>query len=142
MDSGCGSILVVSFGNSVVYHNLRWISFHLLGAYEETSNRYFTWLFNVDFMEYLWAFLENFTGFSRPYYISDEVDAQDQPATIHPPVTGYRIIVTLVVAIVGMTKSVLLYGQQPTEATAVECVFGVGIVTGRVDPQFCKLCLC
>ena len=130
MDSGSGSILIVSFGNYVAYHNLRWISFHLLSAYEETTNRYFTWLFNVDCMEYLWAFLGNFTGFSRPHYISDEIGARDQPAAIHPPVTGYRIIVTLVVAIVGMTKSALLYGQQPTEATTLECVFGVGIVTG------------
>jgi len=81
-------------------------------------------------MEYLWAFLKNLTGFSRPQYISHEIDARDEAAGIHPPVTGYRIIVTLVVAIVGMTKSALLYGQQPTEATTVECVFGVGIVTG------------
>lgn len=47
-----------------------------------------------------------------------------------PPVTGYRIIVALVVASVGMTESALLYGQEPMEATTVECVFGVGIVTG------------
>jgi len=81
-------------------------------------------------MEYLWAFLENFTGFSRPHYISDEIDAPSQAAGIHPRLTGYRIIVTVVVAIVGMTKSALLYGRRPTEATAVECVFGVGMVTG------------
>jgi len=130
VDSGSGSILVVSFGNSVAYHNLRWVSFYLLGVYyEETSNRYFTRLFNFDCMECLWAFLKNLTGFSRPRYISDEIDARDQPAGIHPPLTGYRILVTVVVAIVGMTKSGLLYGQQATEATAVECVFGVGIVT-------------
>jgi hypothetical protein len=81
-------------------------------------------------MEYLWAFLENLTGFHRPYYISDEIDARQQAAGIHPPLTGYRIIVTLVVAAVGMTKSALFYGQEPTEATTVDCVFGVGIVTG------------
>jgi len=130
MGSGSGSILVVSVGYFVAYHNLRWVSFHLLGVYEETSNRYFTWLFNFDCMEYLWAFLENLIGLNRPHYISDEIDARDQAAGIHPPVTGYRIIVTVVVAIIGITKSALLYGQQPTEATSVECVFGVGIVTG------------
>ena len=81
-------------------------------------------------MEYLWAFLKNLTSFSRPRYIFDEIDARDQAVGIHPPVTGYRIIVTLVVEIVGMTKSALLYGQQPMEATIVECVFGVGIVAG------------
>ena len=81
-------------------------------------------------MEYLWRFLENFTGFSCPRYICNEINAPSQAAGIHPPLTGYRIIVTLVVAIIGMTKSALLYGQRPTEATTVECVFGVGIVTG------------
>jgi hypothetical protein len=130
MDSGSGSILVVSVGNSVPYHNLRWVSFHLLGVYEEAGNRYLTWLFYKDCMEYLWVFLENFTGFTRPYYISDEIEAGHQAADIHPLLTGYRIIVTLVVASVGMTKSALLYGQQPTDVTTVDCIFGVGIVTG------------
>jgi len=81
-------------------------------------------------MDYLWAFLESHTSFERPYYISDEIDVRHQATGIHPLVTGYRIIVTAVVASVGMTKSALLYGQEPMEATAVECVFGVGIVTG------------
>ena len=45
VDSGSGSVLVVSIGNYMAYHNLRGVSFHLLGAYEETSNQYFTWLF-------------------------------------------------------------------------------------------------
>ena len=131
MDTGSGSILVVSFGNFMAYHNLLWviISFHLLGTYEETSNRYLTWLFDVDYMEYFWAFIEKLTGFKRPYYISDKIDARHQATGIHLPVTGYRIIVTIVVTSVGMTKSALLYGQQPIEATTVECVFGVGIVT-------------
>ncbi|KIM40719.1 hypothetical protein M413DRAFT_166675 [Hebeloma cylindrosporum] len=104
--------------------------FHLLGVYEETSNRYFTWLFNDDSMDYLWALLEKYPGFYRPFYISDEIDPRLQAVGIHPPLTGYRIIITLVVAIVGLTKSALLYGQKPKEATTVECVFGVGIVTG------------
>ena len=129
VDSGSGSVPIVSFGDSVAYNNLCWVSFHLLGAYEETNNRYFTWLFNFDYMEYLWVFLEKFTGFHCPYYISDEIDILHQAGGIHPPLTGYRIIVTLVVAIIGMTKSALFYGQRPTEATTVECVFGVGIVT-------------
>ena len=81
-------------------------------------------------MEYLWTFLENLTSFKRPYYISDEIDTRYQTIGIDPLVTGYRIIVTAAVASVGMTKSALLYGQEPMEATTVECVFGVGIVTG------------
>ena len=63
MDSGSGCIFIVSFGDSVAYINLRWVSFYLLGAYKETNNRYFTWLFNFDCMEFLWVFLGNFTGF-------------------------------------------------------------------------------
>ncbi|KIM40716.1 hypothetical protein M413DRAFT_166659 [Hebeloma cylindrosporum] len=102
--------------------------FHLLGAYEETNNPYFSWLFNFDCMEYLWACLRQLVGFNRPYYISDEIDTRHRVGT-PPLLTGYRIIVTLVVAIIGMSKSALLYGHKPTEATAIECVFGVGVVT-------------
>ena len=104
-------------------------SFHFLGAYEEAGNRYFTWLFNFDCMEYLWTFIESLTSFKPPYYISDEIDARYQTIGIDPLVTGYRVIVTFLVASIGMTKSALLYGQEPTEATTVECIFGVGIVT-------------
>ncbi|KIM40704.1 hypothetical protein M413DRAFT_166535 [Hebeloma cylindrosporum] len=114
---------------------LEWISgvvvfifCHILGAYEETTNPYFAWLFNFDCMECLWDFQEKLVGF-RPTYISHEIDPRLQAVATHPAVTGYRIIVTVLVASLGMTKSVLLYGQEPTEATTVECVFGVGIVT-------------
>jgi len=81
-------------------------------------------------MEYLWVFLEKLPCFRRPYYISDEIDARHQTMGIHPLVTGYRILVTVLVASFGLTKSALLYGQEPMEATIVECVFGVGIATG------------
>ncbi|KIM40723.1 hypothetical protein M413DRAFT_166742 [Hebeloma cylindrosporum] len=105
--------------------------FHILSAYEETSNKHLIWLFNYDYMEYLWVFLEKSTGFHRPYYISDEIDTRDQAEVgIHPHVTGYRIIVTLVVASGGFTKSALLYGQKDTEATTLECLFGVAIAAG------------
>jgi len=116
-------------------NNLRWDSFHILGEYEGTSSRFSARLFHVDRMEYLWRFLESLTSFKRPYYISDEIDIRHQTKGIHPFVTGYRIIVTVLVASFGMTKSGLLYGQEPMEATTVECVFGVGIVTGRVKLQ-------
>ena len=126
VDSGSGSILIVSL--AILWLTL--VSFYLLDTHEETSNQIFAWLFNFDCMEYLWVFLENLTGFSRPHYISDEIDARRQASGIHPSLTGYRILVTVVVASVGMTKSALLYGQKPTEATTVECVFGVGIAAG------------
>ena len=111
-------------------NDLRWDSFHLLGVYENANNRHLTWLFNVDYMEYLWAFLGSLTSFQHPYYISDEIDARHQTTEIYPLVTGYRVIVTVLVASFGMIKSALLYGQEPMEATALECVFGVGIATG------------
>ena len=81
-------------------------------------------------MEYFWISLESLSNFKRPYYISDEIDARHQTMGIDPLVTGYRIIVTVLVASFGMTKSALLYGQEPVGATTVECVFGVGMVTG------------
>jgi len=80
-------------------------------------------------VDYLWG-LGILTSFKRPCYVSDEIHVPHQGTGTHPLVTGYRIIVTVVVASVGTTKSALLYGQEPMEATTIECVFGVGIVTG------------
>ena len=51
--------------------------------------------------------------------------------------TGYRLLVTSTVFIVGMTKSVLVYGNLQSEATIVECVFGVFVVTGCVAFTIC-----
>ena len=91
VDSGSGSILIVSVGNSAAYRNLRWVSFHILDTYEETGNPYFAWRFNFDCMEHLWAFLENLSGFHRLYYISDEIDVRHRSAGIRPPLTGYHL---------------------------------------------------
>lgn len=91
-----------------------------------------SWFFKVDYLDYLWDFLHTFAYIHRPYYTNEEDNSPHILPSGRPPLTGYRLLVTSTVFIVGMTKSALVYGNRQTEATTVECVFGVFIVTGCV----------
>ena len=89
-----------------------------------------SWFFKVDYLDYLWDFLYTFARIHRPIYRNDEDREGCILTSSHPPMTGYRLLVTSTVFIFGMTKSGLVYGNRNTEATTVECIFGVFIVTG------------
>lgn len=96
-----------------------------------------SWFFKVDFLDYLWDFLYTLAHIHRPHYTTDENNSRHILPSGHPPMTGFRLLVTSTVFIVGMTKSVLVYGNLQSEATTVECVFGVFVVTGCVACTMC-----
>ncbi|KAF9478428.1 hypothetical protein BDN70DRAFT_921893 [Pholiota conissans] len=107
---------------------------HLLGTYENPKTRRLRWLFSVDYMEYLWKVLETFTSFKRPLYRSDEHDVWPVPWSVNPsrhrpPITAYRVLVTLIVSTFGVVKWALLIVGFQVEATTMECVFAVVIAT-------------
>ena len=94
--------------------------------------RRMAWLFDVDYLDYVWNFLHKFARIHRPHYTTDEDNSDHISTSGHLPMTGYPLLVTSIVFIVGMTKSALLYGNLQTEATTVECVFGAFVVAGCV----------
>ena len=91
-----------------------------------------SWFFRVDYLDYLWDFLHTFAHIHRPYYATEEDNSLHILPSGHPSLTGYRLLVTSTVFTVGMTKSALVYANLQTEATTLECIFGVFVVTGCV----------
>jgi len=96
-----------------------------------------SWFYAVDYLAYLWDFLNIFAHIRRPHYITEEDNSRHILPSGHPLMTGYRLLVTSTVFILGMTKSVLVYGNRQTEASTVECIFGVLVVTGCVACTMC-----
>jgi len=64
-----------------------------------------------------------------PRYITNE-QVFTPGASRHPPVTGYRLLVTGTVFIFGMGKAISAYLSIPTVPHTLEWIFGV-IVTTR-----------
>ncbi|KIM40760.1 hypothetical protein M413DRAFT_28527 [Hebeloma cylindrosporum] len=103
---------------------------HILGTYEVSHTRRIAWLFEVDYLDYLWNFLHKFARIHRPYYRTDEDNSLHIRTSGRPLMTGYRLLLTSTVFIAGMSKSALVYGNLQTEATTVEWAFGVLVATG------------
>ena len=127
MDSRCSALSSVSvmYLNACAFPSTYLPRLHILGIYELAYTYRMTWFFGVDYLDYLWKFLHRFTGIHRPNYTSDEDDSAGNFSSDHPPVTGYRLLVMSTIFVVGMTKSVLVYGNRQTDATSLECVVGV-----------------
>ena len=127
MDSRCSAIFSVSVMClcACAFPSAYLPRLHILGTYELAYTHRMAWFFGVDYLDYLWNFLYRFTGIHRPNYTSDEDDSGGIFFSDRPPVTGYRLLVTSTIFVVGMTKSVLVYGNRQTDATSLECVVGV-----------------
>ncbi|KAF8159769.1 hypothetical protein B0H34DRAFT_417352 [Crassisporium funariophilum] len=102
---------------------------HFIGSYEVHEPRVLPWFFHDDYLEYLWSFIRTFTRFQPPAYLSDERKVGMILTGKHPPITGYRILVTVMALSFGLLKATLSFVGLNMGATTVECIFGVGIVT-------------
>jgi hypothetical protein len=89
---------------------------------KDTAKPY--WFFKADIMDGVRTLFRRF-GIRIPHYDTEErtLDVLIKPK--HPPVTGYRIIVTAAAISFGMTKAMLSYRGQQTAPTTVEWAYGV-----------------
>jgi len=53
-----------------------------------------------------------------------------QPEVVKPLITGYRLLVTLLTIIFGMSKAILSYRSQSAAPTTLDWVFGVVVTLG------------
>ena len=98
------------------HHRLYWV-----GLYDEDHRQRMKWLFSEDLAANFWPVL----------YRTDEVDL---PAGFHlsrhPPITGYRILVTASVLLFGLAKVMLGYLGYPVAANTFDWIFGVVVTPG------------
>jgi hypothetical protein len=95
-----------------------------LSQYEVKDTAKPWWFFKADMMEGVRTLFRRFR-LNIPQYDTEERTLGLLIKPKRPPVTGYRIIVTVAAILFGMTKATLSYGGQQTAPTTIEWAYGV-----------------
>ncbi|RXW15815.1 hypothetical protein EST38_g10038 [Candolleomyces aberdarensis] len=128
---GLGTAKAIKASDSAVSVTIEWVSgvvilllAFFLSQYEikDTAKPY--WFFKADMMDGVRTLFRPF-GIKIPQYETEErtLDLLIKPK--HPPVTGYRIIVTAAAILFGMTKAMLSYRGEQTGPMTVEWAYGI-----------------
>jgi hypothetical protein len=75
-------------------------------------------------MDVVWRILRT-VSIPRPYYSSEELAVVLVPHENYPPVSGYRILVSMVVITFGIGKAACGYVGLPTTANSIDWTFAV-----------------
>ncbi|KDR77685.1 hypothetical protein GALMADRAFT_138751 [Galerina marginata CBS 339.88] len=119
---GTTKAVLTQQGRTIAPITLEWIAsvvltliFFAATSYDNEFNppRYCSWFFNFDCMDILWYLLA-LLSIRRPSYSSKELPVQSDT---HPPITLYRLVLSLTVASFGLFKAVLGYSGNSTAAT-------------------------
>jgi hypothetical protein len=99
--------------------------FFMIGWLEGDPSQYpkLVWLVDCDLIRLIWILFKK-----TPDYTSEERPPSPDPDGAHPPITGYRLLVSGNVLIFGMVKAYLSYVGLGGAANALDWTFGV-IVT-------------
>ncbi|KDQ50622.1 hypothetical protein JAAARDRAFT_186087 [Jaapia argillacea MUCL 33604] len=118
-------------GESVASTTLEWtfsvvvsLFLYWLGLYQDNAPATAGWLFERDYAVYIWSFL-SICSYPRPTYRTDERSTVMLIKNLHPPITGYRFLVTMTAVCFGLAKAVLSYLGYSAAPNTVDWVFGV-----------------
>jgi len=137
---GCGlSKAILSYkGKTITPITLEWVFgvviflvLYWLGLYENHDPRVMPWLFETDYASYLWRFIALIFSCRTPSYRTDERSVVMLIKKRHPPITGYRILLSATTIGFGLVKSILAYRGLSTAPTTVDWVFAV-VVTASL----------
>ena len=79
-------------------------------------------------MDVLWRILK-IISIPHPYYTSEELAVVRVPHENYPPVSGYRILVSMVVIAFGIGKAACGYVGLPTAANSIDWTFAVVVTS-------------
>ncbi|TFK31440.1 hypothetical protein BDQ12DRAFT_694141 [Crucibulum laeve] len=132
---GTAKAIATYRNESVVPITIEWFSgvvvflvLYVSGNYEYETNRKTSWFFDYDCMNFIWRTLRRYS-LRAPNYRTDERSVERLIKPLHPPVTGYRILVTFTAFCFGMVKSSLSYRGLSTAPTTIEWIFGVVVTS-------------
>jgi hypothetical protein len=120
---------VLSYNRSILHvkiliHRPR---FFILGLFEPSPPRRLSWLLEYDLMDLIWML---FPKTCLPQYRTDEIQPESRQYKLsHPPLTGYRLLTSVLVISFGLSKAYLLYGNLSEEANGVDWIYGVAITS-------------
>ncbi|KIK00150.1 hypothetical protein K443DRAFT_679418 [Laccaria amethystina LaAM-08-1] len=125
---GVGKAIMSAKGAVVVSVTLEWVSgvavfvlLYCVGLYDEDRQQHMKCLFNKDLAPYLWlvSYRTDEVGLPAGFHLSQ-----------HPPITGYRIVVTASVLLFGLAKAMLGYLGHPVAANTFDWTYGVVVTSG------------
>jgi len=99
---------------------------YALGECENSPSRKTAWFFEKDYARYMWSLLE-LCDINTPSYSTAEIDDIPLIKTHHPPLTGYRLLVSIATLTFGIVKSICVYLGQSPAANTLDWLFGVAI---------------
>jgi hypothetical protein len=100
--------------------------FYWLGVQEANNPDAAPWLFQSDLAPLMWKALRC----SSTNYVTEERDLTMLIKQPHPPLTGYRLLLSFLVTIFGLTKAILTYIGGKTMPNTIDWVFGVVVTIG------------
>ncbi|KAJ2936351.1 hypothetical protein H1R20_g741, partial [Candolleomyces eurysporus] len=116
--------VLVTFGLVVVL-----LLAFFLTDYESKESAKPYWLFKADVMNGVRPVFQHF-GIMMTEYDNKERPRESLRLRLkHPPVTGYRIIVTAAAVSFGMTKAVLSYRELEMAPAAIEWIYSVVVTS-------------
>ncbi|KDR79350.1 hypothetical protein GALMADRAFT_137197 [Galerina marginata CBS 339.88] len=129
---GTTKAVLTQQGRTIAPITLEWISgvllalvFYIANTYDTESHppRYLSSFFTFDCMDILWNSL-SLLSMPRPSYVSNELPSLPSTKEGHPPMTFYRIVLNLAVALFGMSKAALSYSRSSTPVTWLDWFIG------------------
>ncbi|PPR00144.1 hypothetical protein CVT24_008951 [Panaeolus cyanescens] len=121
------------------------IVLYILGLFEDTKSPKMRFLHQIDCLDLFWRyFLQRGRERTRSYMTVERKPTWTPPDPLkpdyffdYPKLTGYRLLVTVVVAGVGMAKATFSYMGWDGLSSGIECGFGtiasVGCIGGLVN---------
>ncbi|KDR80050.1 hypothetical protein GALMADRAFT_242266 [Galerina marginata CBS 339.88] len=130
---GTTKAIATYHGQSVMSTTMEWISgvivsliFYFLDYYDSPENEpnYLTWFFTCDCMDGLWGFL-SLLSIPHPRYQTALRKIVTRPYEHHPSVTGYRLLVSMIVTTFGTVKMTCAYLGLDSSTNSVDWTLGV-----------------
>ncbi|KDR80015.1 hypothetical protein GALMADRAFT_222932 [Galerina marginata CBS 339.88] len=135
---GTAKAILTYQGKAMISTTLEWIAgvvlsllFYILGDSESKRNypTYLSLFFSYDCMNVIWGILCTLS-LNRPSYRSDEWSAISRyPVSTIPMATGYRILLSSIVATFGMVKAICAYLGLNTAANTFDWTVTVALAS-------------
>ncbi|KAH6907494.1 hypothetical protein BKA70DRAFT_1400948, partial [Coprinopsis sp. MPI-PUGE-AT-0042] len=123
-------------GETIASITIEWVTttlvfllFLVLSILESERHPKPAWLFQHDTLEMVWA-LARKMSIEPPVYETEELTVELLVKPRHPPITLYRLMVTLSALGLGLLKAALSYLGNTTDPTTLDWILGVVVTTG------------
>ncbi|KAH6907073.1 hypothetical protein BKA70DRAFT_1023275, partial [Coprinopsis sp. MPI-PUGE-AT-0042] len=129
---GTAKAVTANHGDAHIPVTIEWFTsivvfviFLIVDSIEARANPRPRWFFQRDALNLLWRLRKVCFSMGPPKYETEELDRNPLVKPRHPPITGYRLLVSCCIIILGLSKAILTYQGKSTEPSMIEWFCGV-----------------